>query len=79
MLIKNSTETINVIEIEPIIPSNAVCHVKYLKVGLLTKKFKPNLKRLNRQYKMSKINLKLGALARSSARQARFTLKYANK
>lgn len=29
-----STETINVIAIDPIIPTKAVCHVKYLNVGL---------------------------------------------
>jgi hypothetical protein len=28
------TETINVIEIEPTIPIKAVCHEKYLNVGL---------------------------------------------
>ena len=32
------TETINVIEIAPIIPINAVCHEKYLNVGLKSKK-----------------------------------------
>lgn len=51
-----STETIKVIVMQPIIPSKAVCHEKYLKVGL-----------------------KFGALARSKAKQAKFTPKYANK
>lgn len=30
----NCTDTIKVIEIEPIMPMSAVCHEKYLKVGL---------------------------------------------
>ncbi len=44
-----SSETINVIAIEATIPTNAVCHEKYLKVGLKFNKnfkylIKPNLK-----------------------------------
>lgn len=50
------TETINVIDIAPIMPIVDVCHVKYLNVGL-----------------------KLGALAKSSARHDMLTPKYASK
>ena len=51
-----STDTINVIDIDPTIPTRAVCHEKYLNVGL-----------------------KLGALAKSSAKHAKLTPKYASK